>query len=330
VYACVALVATHAHIGRSARIRGAAWRRPVVRFPVDRISPRIATRDFLTQYYLPRRPVVIEGAAAHWPASSRWTRDYLEETLERSASSITRQLLWWDIDRTLIAGDVPEPQLIEELRELQAPRERQRSRRLWMSSGGERTPWHYDGNSLEIFNAQVVGKKRFTLVSPQTPIDLGVFSLLGRKPEASPERVLTEDHDYTTFELCAGDLLYLPRHWFHFVESLDSFNVNVNWVWTDLQSGSLDNPVSRREQDLVGGLYPLFAAEQKVAKVAGALRLPRLQLRHFNPEYTSQYGGASDFEVPRTFLQRRGLTRVGRTILSECLLGLHLKLAEED
>jgi hypothetical protein len=301
-----------------------------VRFEVDRVPLGIQTRDFLERYYLPRRPVVIDGAAAQWPAHRKWTREYLEEMLERSASSITRQLLWWDIDRTMIADDVLELPLIDELRRLQSPRERRRSRRLWMSAGGERTPWHYDGNSLEIFNAQVLGKKRFTLVSPHTPIDLETFSLLGRKREASPERVLTADHDYTTFELCAGDLLYLPRHWFHFVESLDAFNANVNWVWTDLRSGSLDNPVSRREQDLVGGLYPLFAAERKVAKVASALRLPRLRVQHFNPEYTSEYGGASDFEVPRWFLQKRGLTRVGRTLLSELLLGLHLKLAEED
>jgi hypothetical protein len=302
----------------------------VVRFEVSRVSPNIDTREFLDHYYLPRRPVVIEGAAEHWPASRHWTREYLKEKLERSLNRATRQLLWWDIDRTLIAGDIPELKLIDELRELQAPRERTRSRRLWMSQAGERTPWHYDGNSLEIFNAQVVGTKRFTLVSPHTPIDLKAFSLLGRKPEAQPEALLTDAHDYTTFELRAGDLLYLPRHWFHYVESLDAFNANVNWVWTDLSSGSFDNPVSRREKDLVGGLYPLFLLERRFASRTRRVGLPRLRIKHFNPEYTSEYGGASNFEVPRSFLRERGMARAARTLLSELVLGLRIKLAGQD
>jgi hypothetical protein len=300
-----------------------------VRFEVSRVSAHVDTREFLEKYYVPRRPVVIEGAAKHWPATRHWTRDYLKEKLERSAHRATRQLLWWDIDRTLIACDVPEPRLIEQLRELQAPRERARSRRLWMSAGGECTPWHYDGNSLEIFNAQVVGKKRFTLVSPHTPIDLGAFSLLGQKAEALPDTLLTDEHDFTSVELCAGDLLYLPRHWFHYVESLDTFNANVNWVWTDLESGSLDNPVSRREQDLVAGLYPVFAVERRLAALARAVGLPRLRVKHFSSEYTSEYGGASDFEVPRSFLRERGILRATRTLLNELLVGMRVKLPRQ-
>jgi hypothetical protein len=301
-----------------------------VRFEVPRVPAHIDAREFLRTFYLPRRPVVIEGAAQHWPALRHWTREYLSETLERCAGSATRQLLWWDIDRTLVAHDVPEPRLIQELRELQAPRERARSRRLWMSEGGESTPWHYDGNSIEIFNAQVVGKKRFTLVSPHTPLDLAAFSLMGRAPQARPEDVLTARHEHTSFELRAGELLYLPRHWFHFVESLDPFNANVNWVWTDLRSGSLDNPIGRREQELVGGLYPLFALERRLVSLARAIGLPRLKVKHFSPEYTAEYGGARDFEVPRTFLRERGIGRSLRTVLVELLISLRLKLAGQD
>jgi hypothetical protein len=298
-----------------------------VHFEVPRVSAHTSPREFLEKFYIPRRPVIIEGAAEGWPALRRWTREYLTDTLERGASGAARQLLWWDIDRTLVVHDVPEPQLVAELRRLQTPRERARTCRLWMSEAGECTPWHYDGNSLEIFNAQVVGKKRFTLVSPHTPIDLGAFSLLGRRPQALPEELLSDAHDYTSFELRAGDLLYLPRHWFHFVESLDAFNANVNWVWTDLRSGSLDNPVSRREQELVAGLYPLFALERRLVAIGRALRLPRLRVQHYSPEYTAAYGGARDFEVPRSFLRQRGPLRALRALLRELLLSLRLKLA---
>jgi Cupin-like domain len=301
-----------------------------VHFEVPRVSAHTNPREFLEKFYIPRRPVIIEGAAEHWPALRRWTREYLTDTLERGASGATRQLLWWDIDRTLVVHDVPEPQLVAELRRLQTPRERARSCRLWMSEGGECTPWHYDGNSLEIFNAQVIGKKRFTLVSPHTPIDLAAFSLLGRAPVALPEQLLSARHEHTSFELCAGELLYLPRHWFHFVESLEPFNANVNWVWTDLASGSLDNPVTRREQELVGGLYPLFALERRIVSIGRVLGLPRLKVKHFSPQYTAEYGGASDFEVPRAFLRQRGIKRALRTLLAELLLGLRLMLARQD
>lgn len=300
-----------------------------MRFDVPRVPSSIDPSEFLKNYYEPRRPVVIEAAAQHWPALHHWTREYLTEKLEHSANRATRQLLWWDIDRTLIAGDVPEPQLIDELRARLTPRERARSRRLWMSCGGERTPWHYDGNSLEIFNAQVVGKKRFTLVSPHTPIDLAAFSLLGHKPETPPEMLLTDAHEYTTFDLDAGDLLYLPRHWFHFVESLAAFNANVNWVWTDLASGSLENPVSRREQDLVACMYPLFALERKFASSTRAMGLPRLRVKHFSPEYTAEYGGASNFEVPRSFWRERGPLRAFRTLMHESLAVFGYKLVRQ-
>jgi hypothetical protein len=297
-----------------------------VRFDVPRVSPSIDPHEFLQKYYVPRCPVVIEAAAQHWPALHHWTHEYLTEKLDSSASCATRKLLWWDIDRTLIADDVIEPKLIDALRARLTPRERTRSRRLWMSQGGERTPWHYDGNSLEIFNAQVVGRKRFTLVSPHTPLDLGAFSLLGHKPEASPDTLLTDTHHYTTFDMNAGDLLYLPRHWFHFVESLDAFNANVNWVWTDLASGSLENPVSRREQELVAGMYPLFALSHRLSRTFG---WPRLRVKHFSHEYTAEYGGASDFEVPRSFLRERGVLRIVRTLLSESLAGLGHKLTRQ-
>jgi hypothetical protein len=298
-----------------------------VRFEVPRVPSQVDAREFVEKYYMPRRPVVIEGVAAEWPASRSWTRQYLADKLESCAHRATRQLLWWDIDRTLVASDVPEPALIDELRRQKAPRERARSRRLWISECGERTPWHYDGNSLEIFNAQVVGRKRFTLVSPHTPIDLEAFSLIGRKPEALPETLLSDRHHYTTFELNAGDLLYLPRHWFHFVESLAEFNANINWVWTDLNSGSLDSPVSRREQDLVAGAYLMFALERRVASLTRRVGLPRLKIRHFSDEYASQYGGASDFEVPRAFLQERGVVRAAKAVLSEFRIGLRAKRA---
>jgi hypothetical protein len=186
-----------------------------------------------------------------------------------------------------------------------------------MSSTGVHTPWHYDGNCAEIFDVQVAGRKRFTLVSPETPIPLAPLSIMARTPDAAPATLLTDYHDHTVVVLRAGDLLYLPRHWVHFVESLDAFNANIGWVWTDLESGSLDDPVSRREQDLVASLYPLFAAERGLAGLGARLGLPRLRLERFSAGYTADYGGSRDFAVARAFLRDRGWARACSALLSE-------------
>ena len=287
-----------------------------MRFDVTRVSPTIDPQRFLDEFYFPRRPVVVEAAAGDWPATKTWTRASLTERIERSPGSATRAAYWWDIDRRLVADDIREPALITELRRRLMPQEREHSTRLWMSNTGVHTPWHYDGNCVEVFNVQVAGRKRFTLLSPDTPIPLAPLSVMARTPDAAPAAILTEQHDHTVFELGAGDLLYLPRHWFHFVESLGAFNANINWVWTDLANGSLDTPVARRERDLVASLYPIFAAEQRFAVLGARLGLPRLRVNHYDADYTAAYGGSSDFAVARGVLRDRGW-RAYRTLLAE-------------
>jgi hypothetical protein len=45
-------------------------------FVVDRRTD-LTPAEFREQYFLPGRPVVLEGGAAHWPAIAKWTPDYL-------------------------------------------------------------------------------------------------------------------------------------------------------------------------------------------------------------------------------------------------------------
>jgi hypothetical protein len=299
-----------------------------LQFPIPRVLSTIDVERFFHEFYAPRRPVVIAGAAADWPALSRWTRESLTARIAHAPERTARAPYWWDVDFSLVAEDVHEPSLIAELRRRVTPRERVRSTRVWMSTSGNHTPWHYDGNCVEVFNAQVAGRKRFTLVSPETPIALAPFSLLGAQPDASPASLLTDRHEHTVFELRPGDLLYLPRHWFHFVESLEGFNANINWVWTDLGSGSLDHPVGIRERNLVGSLYPFFAAERILAGLGSKLGLPRLRVKHYTHEYTAEYGGFGDFTVARAFLRERGWFRAYRTLLSELLLASYARAGE--
>jgi len=45
-------------------------------------------------------------------------------------------------------------------------------------------------------------------------------------------------------ELVPGDAIYIPFHWWHHVESLDGFNVLVNYWWADASNLQLPSPLS--------------------------------------------------------------------------------------
>ena len=45
---------------------------------IPRVSS-ITKDDFLTQYFKPQKPVVIEHAVDHWPATQKWNLDYMSE-----------------------------------------------------------------------------------------------------------------------------------------------------------------------------------------------------------------------------------------------------------
>ncbi|MCI4645229.1 MAG: cupin-like domain-containing protein [Hyphomonadaceae bacterium] len=92
----------------------------------------------------------------------------------------------------------------------------------------------------------VAGRRRFTLFSPeQTPnLYVGPFELTLAGPPVSMVRL--EEPDYETYprfreaarhaqiaELEPGDALYIPYFWWHHVQSLERFNVLVNYWWND-------------------------------------------------------------------------------------------------
>jgi len=120
--------------------------------------------------------------------------------------------------------------------------------RLWLQPGGHKTLMHYDGNSLSGMNLQVKGAKRWVLVSPSTPLPCATFNRVAAVSQsvdyAAGGRVVLE------CETGPGDMLYLPRYWFHQVEAMAPVNINVNWVWTP-SLPDLTSAIGRREAELL-------------------------------------------------------------------------------
>lgn len=114
--------------------------------------------------------------------------------------------------------------------------------RLWLGNRGT-TPAHFD--SSHNVACVVAGRRRFTLLPPQSARDL----YLGPPDHAPTAAPMTVAHlhapDFARFprlrqaldaalvaELGPGDALYIPPLWFHQVESLDpQFNALVNYWW---------------------------------------------------------------------------------------------------
>ena len=137
----------------------------------------------------------------------------------------TERIMWYDVREQLLEEICGTPPVISELMNERDAFLRENCVRIWFNPRGHLSPWHYDGHSLHVFNLQLKGRKRWTIVSPDTPLTcmpfnntclFNQYSLKGKR--------------YYEFTLEEGDLVFLPRYWYHLVRSEDEMNVNVNWV----------------------------------------------------------------------------------------------------
>ncbi|PAA88124.1 hypothetical protein BOX15_Mlig032627g1, partial [Macrostomum lignano] len=142
---------------------------------------------------------------------------------------------------------------------------------LWIGGPGSKTNLHYDAYGYNIV-FQVFGSKRWTLYPPESshllrptrlPFEEStIFSRLSAPasvPEARPHSVTLEP----------GDLLYVPRHWWHRVESLgDSASCSVN-LWVPLPH--LD-AASRLGESLAGLMVRLLSSAPAAAQLLSETR----------------------------------------------------------
>lgn len=115
--------------------------------------------------------------------------------------------------------------------------------RAWIGTGDHRVNVHYDGD--ENFFCMLAGRKRFSIAPFDAIADLYVGPLDGPfGPPASlvdplrPDltrfpRFANLERQWSVVELEPGDVLYLPAHWWHYVESF-GFNVAANYWWSDI------------------------------------------------------------------------------------------------
>jgi Cupin-like domain len=119
--------------------------------------------------------------------------------------------------------------------------------RIWVGHASNVSA-HYD--TVDNLACVAAGTRRFTLYAPQSigklyvgPIDntmagQPVSLAASSAPDARKYPLFEQIKDESLFvELEAGDALYLPKLWWHKVESTAAFNVLVNYWWDAFRSG---------------------------------------------------------------------------------------------
>ncbi|GFY38958.1 HSPB1-associated protein 1, partial [Trichonephila inaurata madagascariensis] len=129
---------------------------------------------------------------------------------------------------------------------------------FWLGSEGANTPCHFDSYGVNLV-AQIVGRKKWILFPPtdtafmyptRVPYEeSSVFSSVNiLNPNLSQHALFKESHPYIVI-LEPGDVLFVPKKWWHFVLSIDNVTISIN-TWIKLDS----DPQCRLEEGIVRAL----------------------------------------------------------------------------
>lgn len=215
---------------------------------------KISEDEFLESYYSKNLPVLLLGACKHWRASE-WTINHLEERFrgklvevmsDREADSRFelnrdehKQLVPFDVFAERLRSPVPSDDwymvahnhalegqlasLIDDMAPipgvLGTPQASHMN--LWIGPAGTKTRLHHD--STNVLLVQVMGRKT-VILAPSMELhllqnDVGGYSEVidpRRIPQSAPQAHLAT---FMEVELRAGDALFVPMCWWHYVES---------------------------------------------------------------------------------------------------------------
>lgn len=228
---------------------------------VDRIGA-CDEEALLRDYARPSRPVLLTDAIRGWPALRTWSLEHLQSkfghrrvtvgetrdgrlVVERGRGIPRREVPLGDYIEALRRGnpgctlvsplEERVPELLDDLRfEQLTPSASWRSTRMWISAAGTVSALHQD--LPDNFLAQLAGRKRITLIHRRHGRDVYRNGPLHGAPNfcaVDAERPDLERFprfrrvEPITLELGPGELLYIPRLWWHQVRSLE-LSISVN------------------------------------------------------------------------------------------------------
>lgn len=228
---------------------------------------RPSYEEFRRHYLEKRRPVRIRGGIDDWPAMSRWSFDYIAQTLGARRISpviLSRGKFHVDVDNGVLVAEMDFPTYLSHLKTsdlpsyyLRLPLEDEYAtlfgadyevpgycqkrvllkRNLWAGGAGTASDIHYDMTHNIV--AQVVGRRRVMLFGPEQTDRLYPYPV--RTLNWHHSRVRAETPDYEKYpryrqarpielELGRGEMLFIPQGVWHRFESLEP-SIAVNFFW---------------------------------------------------------------------------------------------------
>jgi hypothetical protein len=245
-------------------VRSAA---PIAGAPIRRIAA--PSENDLRALLAAGEPAVLTGAMADWPAFTKWTFDFLRDTVGERRVSVstagygahpaaggksslvmeTSRLLDWMTASDAapawyymqpaplravypeLAGDVRVPHRLAGGRET--------SLAVWFTRTGSISRLHYD--TAQTFLHQVRGKKRCLLFSPDQGRRLYPRPLASLTPHMSDVDVDAPDYARhprlqraraVEHTLLPGEILFIPLYWWHQVTCLEA-SISVGFWWEE-------------------------------------------------------------------------------------------------
>lgn len=232
-------------------------------YNIPRVT-RPSRDEFLSQFFRPERPVIITGALSDWPCAQAWSPEYLARNFadhplpvevlgdDRAGDSfyyrancrVQDMELQRFLDVAETAGarvymtQIPTSKLTPRLRDdigrldYLPARVTERKELFWMGPPSARSALHYDASHN--FVAQIFGSKQWTIF-PRVErrllylpsAELGHFSPVNvERPDLERYPLYQQAHPIE-FTLNAGEVLFLPSRWPHYVRGVD-FTITLN------------------------------------------------------------------------------------------------------
>ncbi len=238
---------------------------------VDKLSDDDFDRNYLSKY----RPVVFAGGANRWPATKKWSFDFfrkqnsdftvtLEEGNVMQETTTFRDITFRDYLNEIESPNQENgrvaylsvfnifqhfPDLANDVDfSMMAQKKLINHAAGWIGPGGTVTGYHID--RADNLLVQIVGRKFVKLVSPDQSKRMYPSSKYDSNTLMSS--VNADEYNDAKFPEFAkvdalyaiiepGDILFIPRGWWHYVRALDP-SISVNNFGIDLKTIVLDKP----------------------------------------------------------------------------------------